>query len=271
MNRGLIVRALRESWPTTLVLGLVLAAVEAALAFVLPRFGSQLPAQWLQMGMIRGLLQAMLGTRIADQLGPEMFHSIAWVDPLPLALMWAHAMISCTRVPAGEVDRGTVDVILGLPVSRWELFLSETLVWLGCAVIVLFAALGGNLLGSLGLPPDERPHLGKLLMVLLNVFCLYCTIGGLSWLISSFSERRGRALTILFLIILALFLLNYLAEFWKPLERIVFLSPLHYHRPVEILIAGVWPWHDLIVLLSAGAGMWLAAGVIFSRRDLATT
>jgi ABC-type transport system involved in multi-copper enzyme maturation permease subunit len=136
---------------------------------------------------------------------------------------------------------------------------------------VLFAALGGNLLGSLGLPPDERPHLGKLLMVLLNVFCLYCTIGGLSWLISSFSERRGRALTILFLIILALFLLNYLAEFWKPLERIVFLSPLHYHRPVEILIAGVWPWHDLIVLLSAGAGMWLAAGVIFSRRDLATT
>lgn len=271
MNRGLLVRALRESWPATLVLALVLAVVEAALAFVLPRFGSQLPAQWLHMGMIRGLLQAMLGTRIADQLGPEMFHSIAWVDPLPLALMWAHAMISCTRVPAGEVDRGTVDVILGLPVSRWELFVCETLVWLGCAAVLLLAALAGNLLGSLGLPLDERPHFGKLLMVLLNVFCLYFTVGGLAWLASSLSERRGRALTTVFLIILALFLLNYLAEFWKPLERIVFLSPLHYHRPVEILVAGIWPWHDLLVLLGAGAVMWVAAGIIFSRRDLATT
>lgn len=271
MNRGLLVRALRESWPPTLVLGLVLVLVEAALAFILPRFGSQLPAQWLQMGMIRGVLQAMLGTRIADQLGPEMFHSIAWVDPFPLALTWAHAMICCTRVPAGEVDRGTVDVILGLPVSRWELFFSETVVWLGCAVVLLFAALGGNLLGSLGLPPDERPRLGKLLMVLLNVFCLYCTIGGLTWLVSSLSERRGRALTIVFLIILALFLVNYLAEFWKPLERIVFLSPLHYHRPVEILVSGTWPWHDLLVLLGAAALMWVTAGVIFSRRDLTTT
>lgn len=271
MNRGLLVRALRESWPATLVLGLVLAAVEAALGFILPRFGSQLSQEWLQMGMIRGLLQAMLGTRIANQLGPEMFHSIAWVDPLPLALMWAHAMISCTRVPAGEVDRGTVDVILGLPISRWELFLSETLVWLGCAVLLLLAALTGNLLGSLGLPPAARPHLGKLLMVLFNVFCLYWTIGGLAWLISSVSERRGRALTIVFLIILALFLLNYLAEFWQPLEHIVFLSPLHYHRPVEVMSTGTWPWRDLLVLLGAGAVMWLAAGVIFSRRDLATT
>jgi hypothetical protein len=271
MNRGLLVRALRESWPTTLVLGLVLAAVEAALAFVLPRFGSQLPAQWLQMGMIRGLLQAMLGTRIAEQLGPEMFHSIAWVDPLPLALMWAHAMISCTRVPAGEVDRGTVDVILGLPISRWELFLSETLVWLGCAVLLLLAALTGNLLGSFGLPPDARPHIGRLLIVLLNVFCLYYSIGGLSWLASSLSERRGRALTAVFLIILSLFLLNYLAEFWQPLERIVFLSPLHYHRPVAIQVAGIWPWRDLLVLLGAGSVMWLAAGVVFARRDLATT
>ena len=109
------------------------------------------------------------------------------------------------------------------------------------------------------------------MMVLLNVFCLYCSIGGLSWLASSLSERRGQALTAVFLIILALFLLNYLAEFWQPLERIVFLSPLHYHRPVAILVSGIWPWRDMVVLLGAGAFTWLAAGIIFSRRDLATT
>ena len=42
MNRGLIIRAFRELWQTTLVLGLVLVGVEAALAFVLPKFGAQM-------------------------------------------------------------------------------------------------------------------------------------------------------------------------------------------------------------------------------------
>jgi ABC-type transport system involved in multi-copper enzyme maturation permease subunit len=271
MNRGLLVRALRESWPATLVLGLVLAAVEAALGYILPKFGSQISQEWLQLDFARGIMKAMLGSQLAARLGPEMFQSMAWVHPIPLALTWAHAMISCTRVPAGEIDRGTADVILGLPVSRWEIFFSETAVWLALGAALFAAALCGNLLGSLGLPAHERPPLGRVLLILLNLFCLYAAVGGLTWLVSSLSERRGRALTIVFLILLALFLLNYLAEFWQPLERIVFLSPLHYHRPVEILVAGTWPWRDLLVLLGAGVVMWLAASVIFSRRDLATT
>ena len=118
MNRGLIIRAFRESWPTTLVLGLVLLGVEGALAFVLPKFSGPMSQEWLQMDFARGIMQAMLGTELADRIGPQMFQAMAWVHPVPLALTWAHAILSCTRVPAGEVDRGTADVLLSLPVSR---------------------------------------------------------------------------------------------------------------------------------------------------------
>src|SRR5205809_3926951 len=155
MNRGLILRALREMWPMTLLLGLVLMAVEAALAFVLPKFGSQMTQEWLQMDFARGIRQAMLGTEIAERIGPQMFQSMAWVHPVPLALTWAHAIVSCTRVPAGEVDRGTADVLLSLPVSRWEVFISETIVWLSSGAALLTAALAGNLLGGLGLSYDQ--------------------------------------------------------------------------------------------------------------------
>src|SRR2546428_458762 len=152
MNRGLLIRAFRESWPGTLLFGLVLMGVEAALAFVLPKFGSQMSEQWLQLDFARGIIQAMLGTEVGGSLGPQMFQSIAWVHPVPLALAWAHALLCCTRVPAGEVDRGTADVLLGLPVSRWEVFVSETIVWLACGAVILAGALLGNVLGSLGLP-----------------------------------------------------------------------------------------------------------------------
>src|SRR5262249_51154824 len=159
MNRGLLLRAFREMWPATLLLGLVLVGVEAALAFVLPKFGGQMSQAWLQLDFARGIMQAMLGTQIAERIGPQMFQAVAWGHPVRLALIWAHAIVSCTRVPAGEVDRGTVDVLLGLPVSRWEVFFSETIVWLGCGVAIHFAALAGNLLGGLGAPSAERPEL----------------------------------------------------------------------------------------------------------------
>src|SRR5260370_39721825 len=103
MNRGLIIRAFRESWPTTLVLGLVLLGVEAALAFVLPKFSGQMSQEWLQMDFARGIVQAMLGTELSDRIGPQMFQPIAWVHPLPLALICAHASLHCTRAPADAV------------------------------------------------------------------------------------------------------------------------------------------------------------------------
>jgi ABC-type transport system involved in multi-copper enzyme maturation permease subunit len=269
MNRGLLIRACRELWPATLLLGLVLMLVEAALAFVLPKFASQFSAE-MQLDFMRGIVQAMLGTEIGIHVGPEIFQSIAWVHPVVLALTWAHALVCCTRVPAGEVDRGTADVLLGLPVSRWDVFLSETLMWLVCGAAILAAALAGNFLGCLGLPPEQRPQFSRLFIVLLNLFCLYCAVAGFACLVSSMSNRRGRAMTIVFLMLLAVFLLNYLAEFWQPLERIAFLNPLHYHRPVNVLASGIWPWRHMAVLLGFGSAMWFAGGAIFARRDLCT-
>ena len=132
------------------------------------------------------------------------------------------------------------------------------------------AALAGNLLGGLGLPADQRPQLSRVLIVVLNLFCLYGAVGGFAWLVSSMGDRRGRAMTIVFLVLLALFLLNYLAQFWQPLEKFVVLSPLHYHRPVNVLSRGAWPWRDMAVLLGVGGVLWLAGGIVFARRDLCT-
>jgi len=70
-------------------------------------------------------------------------------------------------------------------------------------------------------------------------------------------------MTIVFLVLLP-FSFSIIAQFWRPLEKFVFLSPLHYHRPVKVLSSGAWPWKDMGVLMSAGTVMWLA-GVLYSQ------
>jgi ABC-type transport system involved in multi-copper enzyme maturation permease subunit len=269
VNRGLIIKTLRETWSATLLFGIALALFECAISFVLPRFQRQFSEQWLQMQFIQNIIKAMVGTDVAGGAGPEIFNAIPWVHPVVLAVTWAHAIVFCTRVPAGEVDRGTADVLYSLPVRRWTLHGSETAAWLASAAVVLLLGTLGNFIGS---SLSQSPWLpARIGIVLLNLLVLYLAVGAFAWLMAAFSDRRGRAIAIAFVIVIASFLLNYLAQFWDVLERIAFLSLLRYYRPVYVLKDGAFPGRDILILASVALLLWAAAGIVSSRRDLTTT
>jgi len=270
MNRGLLAKALRESWRGTLVLGVGLAVAEVALAYALLKFQDELSVLWSQITFLQRAFRAIFGADVAGRPGPEMLSAIAWVHPAVFALVWAHAITYCTRIPAGEVDRGTIDVLLGMPVSRWQLYRTETIAWLASGAVILLLGAAGNMFGHLVAAGGARPDPRRLAIVIANLFCLYLAVGGLAWLVSAPSDRRGRAMGVVFAFVLASFLLNYLAQFWSPAERVSFLSLLHYYRPLPILHDGTWPVRDMIILLLSGGGLWTVGGFIFARRDLST-
>lgn len=269
INRGLIAKGFRESWAVTLTIGLALAVAEAVWAYVLPTYQQQFNDLWQQFGFIRNIAQALFGTDLPEA-GPELLNSFAWVHPVVLALLWAHAITFCTRVPAGEVDRGTIDVLLGLPVSRGELYRTETVLWLASGAGIVLLGLLGYALGSLSLPAELRPDPYRSGIIATNMFCLYLAVGGLSWFASSLSDRRGRAVGVTLGVMLASFLVNYLAQFWSVAERLSALSLLHYYNPPGVLRDGSWPAGDMAVLIVAATALWAGAGAIFARRDLST-
>jgi len=270
MNRGLFIKALRELAPATALLGIGLFVVELILQIVLPRVAEQARGQMMQMPFVQNIIKAMLGTDSLPDAGPMLFLSFPWVHPVTMALLWAHAIIGATRLPAGEIDRGTIDILLGMPVSRWRLFITDTAAWVVCGVIVLAMALAGNWVGGLTVGPDQKSEMSKVLIVLVNLMALYLAVGGLAWLMSALSDRRGKAMAAAFVVVLASYFLNYLAQLWEPAERFGFLSFLRYHRPLYVLKDGHWPWGDLTVLGAIAAVLWGAAGIVFSRRDLST-
>jgi ABC-type transport system involved in multi-copper enzyme maturation permease subunit len=270
INRGVMLKSARETLPVTLLLGLILLGVQAILAYALPTYSRQFSAQLLRIEFVRSIIQAMLGTELAEGFGAELFVAIPWVHPVTLAIVWAHAIICCTRVPAGEVDRGTIDLLLGLPVSRWSLYLSESLVWAGGAAVLMLLCAAGNALGTWRVTGVTHPSPLRVGIVLVNLLCLYAAVGAAAWLFSALSERRGRAIGAVFVVVAASFLLNYLTQFWEPARRVAFLGMLRYYRPLPILRDGAWPLRDMSALAGAALILWTAAGLVFSRRDLST-
>jgi ABC-2 type transport system permease protein len=271
VNRGLLVKSVREAFAATAILSGALLAIEAILAAVLPMLWEQFSSQLLQFEFIQAIISALLGTDIGDMLGPEALMAIAWVHPVVLAIIWTHAIVFCTRVPASEIDRGTIDVLFGLPVSRWRVYLSETAVLAGSGVFLIAMGILGHRLGMLTAEWDEKPALGPLIAVTANFFCLYLAVGGLAFLVSAVSDRRGRAIAVVFAILLASFLLNFLAQFWRLAEMVSFLSLMSYHKPLVVMRAdGGWPLADMAVLVGVAAATWLAGGIWFARRDICT-
>jgi len=269
MNRGLIIRALRETWSTTALFGIVLLAAESAISYVLPSLQERLSQSWVQLPFAQSIIKAMVGADVSGGIGPEIFTSIPWVHPVILAVFWAHAIVFCTRIPSGEVDRGTIDILLSLPVTRWGLHISETAAWLLSTITILLLATIGNLIGSTLAAVQWQP--GRILLVLINLGALYAAVGAIAWLFSALSDRRGRAISAAFMVVVVSFLLNYLAQFWEPLQRFDSLSLLKYYQPLRVLRDGAWPWRDLAVLAGTALAFWTAAGIVSARRDLTTT
>lgn len=270
MNRGLIAKSIRELWPATVLCGLLVFAFEGVIAVVLPRYQQEFSLQMLRMPFVKRIIEGMLGTRMSGQIGPEIIGSIPWAHPVMMSLVLAHAVICCTRLPAGEVDRGTIDVALGLPISRWQWMRTDSVAWIVSALIVIAMAVLGSVTGSAiaGARMLEARHA---LMIFTNLAGLYLAVGSGAWLISSFNDRRGKAMTISFVLIVTSFLVSYLEQFWEPARFVSWLSVLSYNRPLLILRDAQWPVRDLCVLYAAAAALWTTAAVVFARRDLCTT
>ncbi len=89
-------------------------------------------------------------------------------------------------------------------------------------------------------------------------------------MVSSLSNRRGRAFSVVFALVLVSFLVNFLAQLWEPAKSLAFLSVLDYYQPLLILRSSSWPVANMLTLLTVGVLFWLAGMLIFARRDICT-
>ena len=267
--RGLLAKALREVWLATLLMGAGLSLIVAMITYVLPQIQGEVGRVWMQIPIAKMMLTALLGTDL-DDITAQTLHAMVWVHPMVLTLVWGHAIVICTRMPAGEIDRGTIDMLLGLPVSRRTVYACESAVWLASGIFIILMAWIGYSLSARGMPPTDRPEPVRILLVLANLILLYIAVGGAAYLVSALSDRRGRAIAIVLGLLIASFLLNFLAAFWEPAQRLSFLSVLDYYRPAHVFRDGRLPAGDLGVLLLVGGAGWLLGGEILARRSICT-
>jgi ABC-type transport system involved in multi-copper enzyme maturation permease subunit len=244
-------------------------ALTTLLSFVLPSFRTELFGLIKAVPVVRMLLSALLGSTLDEDIAAQALAVLPWVHPVVLLTGFAHAITLCTRVPVGEIDRGTIDFLLGLPVSRRATYLCQSLVWALSGATLILLGVVGFVVGS-ALAEVPLPSAGRLLITVCNGYLLCLSTGAVTCIFSCASARRGRAIGASLTVVVLSFAISFVAPFWPPIAKIEFLSLLNYYRPFAVLQEDTWPWSDLAVLFGVTAMALGIGGWIFERRDIRT-
>lgn len=231
------------------------------------------------------IVQTIVGGDLVRFDQPLDLLSIGYAHPLVLTMLSVWAVGRAAWAIAGEIDRGTMELLLAQPIARWRIVLAHLIVdaivlpavalslwagtWLGVAVfgIIDFKAM----------PTTQEMHVNPLLFLpaVLNAAAFLFAVSGVTMWLSAAGRFRGRVLGVAILVMLLQFALNVVAQM---LPFLGFLRPFtlfYYFAPQQMILTGKWTvaWGTLqvpavAVLAAVGCVGYALALWTFCRRDL---
>lgn len=271
MNRAVMVKTWREHG---LLFGLVFAAAvifPILLIVALSSAPTDAVQQWLKWPLVRNFLRMFTGADPESLLSRTGFAAFSFVHPVTLSVCWAFLVVSCSGVLSGEIDRGTVDHLLSLPLTRWGLYRSISgAIFLLLPLLAIAPWLGAC--ASQWFKTWDTPlHRGQLFLAVVNGLAAYTAVACVGLAISAAVSRRGIAVGLMVGGLISSFLLNVLGVLWEPAERVAFLGLLYYYQPLVIVRDGHLNGTHMAVLIGVAVIAWTTGGILFARRDICTT
>jgi ABC-2 type transport system permease protein len=174
------------------------------------------------------------------------------------------AVLAGSGMLAGDEESGTLDLVLGHPVSRTALFIGRFLAFLVATIGILVLNWIGFLIGmpgsGLGLNPVQigRPFF--------SLFAVLILFGTLALVLSMLLPSRRMAAMTSGVFMVASFFITALAQLDANLEKVAKISPMNYYQGGMAINGVKWSW--VVGLLGVSLLFVLIAWWRFERRDI---
>jgi ABC-2 type transport system permease protein len=290
MTRWLIRKLLRDVRTGLIVVALLLIAFQCLWAKItdrltgelLPKLAKSLPLEAFFKAIFEGpgkiILTLMGGESIRLWNFADMM-SISYVHPLTQIILCVWAIGRAAAAITGEIDRGTMELLLAQPVSRPRVLGAHLVVDAVAIPVICLSLWGGTCLGTylVGLwePGATQPRVNPLAFgpSLLNVATLLFAISGYTMWLSARGRFRGRVLGLAVLLTLLQFLINVVGQLLDAFEPLRPFTVFYYYQPQQIILRSDWAsdlrvWERCGVLFLVGVGGYLGALWSLVRRDL---
>ncbi|MEX2140238.1 MAG: ABC transporter permease subunit [Pirellulales bacterium] len=270
-NRALWTKAARESWGLLASLAVLLFAFAWVYVWLISKIELPVLFQFLTAGLKD--LERLSGVPFKDVATPEGRIALAFVDPLVHLGVIVWAISRGSDAVSGELERGTLEMLLAQPVSRLSIYLSKAVVAVIGLVLISIALWGGLAVGiTLIVKDTDRVWPAMYVPPTINVFGLGFAMAGIAALVSSWDRYRWRTIGVMgafYAVAVILKVIARMALGWEPVGYASIFWPFEPQRMVANN-AAAWP---LLIeyntpLILVGLVSYIAGAVIFCRRDL---
>lgn len=320
MTIVLVRKLLRDvRWPL-LVVGLLLFAFSAFWVKIAQRVTTEIAPFFNVLGAAQGIgkevfdevifkgpgkvSQAVMGGADIQFDKPNDFLAVELLHPVVVILCSLWAVGRAASAVSGELDKGTMELLLSQPVPRNRLILAHLLIDLLVIPLLGLCVVAGTqtglaLIGPFAvdysvlqkLPPNVRqfvkpgsPTLDvsatRQWLGAVNLAALMFALSGVTMLVSCFGRSRWRAMAVAGLVTVGMFVANVVGQLWDAAAFVRPATVFFYYQPQKVWLRGDWT-ADLgeafacggrvpavPVLLLVGAAGYLLALRVFTRRDL---
>ena len=187
-----------------------------------------------------------------------------------LNFMWplivlVYVIMSASSFVAGEIDRGTIELWLSAPISRWRLLSAKELALL--AGVVILAAVTAVLIAAAGRLASEPLSTTGLVATAVVLASLCVAVGGYTALFSSLFSSRSAAAGVAAGVTIGSYLLGILSGISSDVEWLKYFAITSAFHPQQALLDGGVNAGEVASLLGVGLACALAALLVFERRD----
>ncbi len=286
-----LLRDIRVAW---IVVAVLLFLFQILWSRITSRVTSQILEQFQRLNvtveMIRTILfdpKEMTGQLVQAVIGGERIEfdrasdmmSISYVHPLVLTILTIWAIGRAANAIAGEIDRGTLELLLAQPIRRTQVILAHLLVDAIVFPSLCLAIWLGTYCGSwwMGLQdaanPLQRVYPSRFLPALLCILALLFAVSGVTMWISAMGRSRARVWGWAVSLLLSMFLVNVLGQLFEIVEWLRPFTIYYHYQPQLVILQPDWyahgsAWFHMSVLGGIGALGYLLAWASFCRRDL---
>lgn len=176
-------------------------------------------------------------------------------------------IVVATRPVAADLDRGFLELVVSSPLPRRRYLLVSIAGQIVVTTLVAIATIAGIVL--VGALVDAGFDVGRFLLALPLLAAFAWAVAGFATLMAVITLSRGMASGITAGLLLAMYLVNVVALLVPDLDWLATFSVFGYFDTKELIGEGVLALGDVGVFAGIAAGCWIAAVVLFGRRDLA--
>lgn len=200
---------------------------------------------------------------LENYLATEMF-SMIW----PIMLM-ALLIAQGGSAIAGEIEKGTIEIVLSQPASRLKIFLGKYLS--GVAALFIFTTVTVAAVFPLAAAYNVDYKLANFVTMGALGFLFGLTILSMTMMFSAIFSEKGRVYFLSAGILVVMYVVNIISALKDNLENLKYFSFFHYYDTAEALTKNHIDNLTILVFLGVAIVCTALAALWFKNRDIAVS